>query len=229
MSTLAVEKAFKSSLLPAWRESGAAIEVEWNPTTVLMQRIKGGDRADAVVLIDAPMQELAASGIVLAESVVPIATAGLGLGVRSGSAVPDISTPEKFKQALLNARSIVVSRAGASGIYFSELVKRLGVKDEIDSKVIVIPAGFTGEKVVAGEAELAVQQISELMSVDGIEVVGPFPPPLQATTDFSVAIFADADQPEFARTFLKHLTSASAHEAYIKGGLTPRFAAPVIR
>ena len=223
MSTLAVEMAFKTWLLPAWRKSGAAIDVEWSPTAVLMQNIEGGRRADVVVLIDGPMARLASAGIVMPESVTPVATAGFGIGMRAGSVLPDISTSEKFKTALLEARSIVYSKTGASGIYFADLVTKLGIADEINAKSIVIPAGFTGEKVVTGEADLAIQQVSELMSVEGIEVVGPFPATLQVTTDFSAAIFVEAQQPELAWTFLAHLTSPAAHEAYSNGGLVARF------
>ncbi|MES5100008.1 substrate-binding domain-containing protein [Agrobacterium sp. BA1120] len=223
MSTLAVEKAFKTWLLPAWRESGQEIEAEWSPTTVLMENIEAGKRADVVVLIDGPMAKLSSAGIVLPESVTPVATAGFGLGARAGSALPDISTPAKFKEALLAARSIVYSKAGASGIYFAEVAKTLGIADEIAAKSIIIPAGFTGEKLVSGEADIAVQQISELMSVDGVDVIGPFPTEIQVTTDFSVAIFADAPNNALAQAFVAHLTSAQAHEAYSKGGLVARF------
>ncbi|MVA27298.1 substrate-binding domain-containing protein (plasmid) [Agrobacterium vitis] len=224
MSTLAVEMAFKTWLLPAWRESGRQIKVEWSPTTVLMENIEAGRRADVVVLIDGPMAKLASAGIVQTQSVTPIATAGFGLGARAGTALPDISTPEKFKAALLDARSIVYSRAGASGIYFAKVAEKLGIADEINAKSIIIPAGFTGEKVISGEADIAVQQVSELMSVEGVAVIGPFPAELQVTTDFSAAIFADAQNPELAQVFLAHLTSSEAHEAYSNGGLVARFA-----
>jgi hypothetical protein len=117
MSTLAVEKAFKTWILPAWQKNGAKLDVEWNPTTVLMQGINAGKRADIVILIDDPIDSLASTGVVVPESVTRIATAGFGLGIRAGSTMPDISTTEKFKAVLLQAPSIVYSRAGASGIY----------------------------------------------------------------------------------------------------------------
>ncbi|MDQ0346832.1 molybdate ABC transporter substrate-binding protein [Ancylobacter vacuolatus] len=227
MSTLAVEKAFKSRILPAWRELGREIEVAWSPTTVLMREVEAGARADAIVLIDGPMAELVAAGIVLAESVTPIAQARVGLGMRAGAIPPDISTPDRFRQVLLDAPSIAYSRTGASGIYFARLIAQLGIADEINAKAVVVPAGFTGEKILSGEAEFAVQQVSELMSVDGVEVIGAFPDEVQAPTDFSAAIFREAREPAAAQAFLAHLTSAAAHSAYSEGGLIARFDRPV--
>ncbi|TCK16581.1 molybdate transport system substrate-binding protein [Ancylobacter aquaticus] len=223
LSTLAVEKAFKSWILPAWHEQGREIEVAWNPTTVLMREVEAGARADVIVLIDGPMAQLAAAGVVLPESVTPIARARVGLGMRAGAAPPDISTPERLRQVLLGARSIAYSRTGASGIYFAGLISQLGIADDINARAVVIPAGFTGEKILTGEAEFAVQQVSELMSVEGVEVIAPFPDELQVPTDFSAAIFREAREPVAARAFLAHLTSAVAHRAYSDGGLIARF------
>lgn len=222
MSTLAVEVALKRSILPRWLAAGREIDVQWNPTAVLMDRVRNGERADVIIMIDEPMQSLADSGIVRAETVAPIARAGFGIAVRAGSTAPDISTPDAFKKAIASARAVAYSLTGASGIYFGELVERLGVGEEVKARAITIPAGFTAEKLINGEADLAVQQISELMSVDGVEIVGPFPDPLQKHTDFSAAIFADAKNPELAEEFIAHLTGPESHRAYGLGGLTSR-------
>lgn len=223
MSTLAVEKAFKTEILPSWTGAGHPLSVRWDPTTKLVEAIEAGARADVLVLIDAPMAKMAEAGIVLGDTITPIARAGIGLGKRAGSAMPDISTADSFRQALLDAKSIAYSLGGASGIYFGKLIQTLGIADQINAKAVTIPAGFTAEKVISGEAEMAVQQISELMSVDGIGIVGPFPPEYQVATDFSVAIFADAANPDAARDFLRHLTTDAARAAYARGGLAPRF------
>jgi molybdate transport system substrate-binding protein len=189
-----------------------------------MDRVRNGERADAIIMIDEPMRSLANAGVVRAETVTPIAQAGFGVAVRAGTPAPDISTPELFREALVSARAVAYSLTGASGIYFADLVEALGIAETVKARAVTIPAGFTAEKLITGEADLAVQQISELMSVDGVEIVGPFPEPLQKHTDFSVAVFSDATNPELAEEFVAHLTSLEADRAYRLGGLTSRVA-----
>lgn len=224
MSTLAVEVAFKRALLPAWEAAGHATEVVWAPTAVLIEQIRAGERADLVVLIDAPLAELAEAGIVRGESVTPIAQAMFGLGVRAGATRPDIATPDGFRAALLSARSVAYSRKGASGIYFAQLIERLGIAEAVNARATLIEAGFVAERLLTGEADLAVQQVSELMSIEGIDVVGAFPESLQQPTDFSAAIFTEAESPVLAQAFLRHLTTPAADAAYRSGGLTSRLA-----
>lgn len=222
MSTLAVELALKSALLPRWREAGRSVEVEWSPTGVLIDRVRAGERADVLIAIDQPIAELVEQGVLRAGSVRPLARASFGLGVRRGDPLPDISTPERFAQALVSARSVAYSLTGASGIHFRDVMERLNITDTVGAKATVIHAGFTADKVIAGEAELAVQQISELMSIDGVDVVGPFPEPYQKHTDFSAAIFTDTSNADVAEMFLDHLSDKQAAEAYSRCGLLPR-------
>jgi molybdate transport system substrate-binding protein len=221
MSTLAVELALQSALLPAWGED---VEMEWSPTGVLLDRVRAGERGDVLIAIDAPIAELVEQGVLRAGSVRPLARASFGLGVRRGEPLPDISTPERFAQALLSARSVAYSLTGASGIHFQDVIQRLGIAEAVGAKATAIHAGFTADKVIAGEADLAVQQISELMSIDGIDVVGPFPEPYQKHTDFSAAIFADTEVAELAEAFLDHLSGETADEVYARSGLLPRTA-----
>ncbi|OYR30976.1 molybdate ABC transporter substrate-binding protein [Brucella pseudogrignonensis] len=222
MSTLAVELALKTVLLPAWQTESRQVAVDWNPTGVLIDRVRNGERGDVLIAIDEPIENLVEAGILRAGSVRPIARASFGLGTRSGMAMPDISTPERFKQALLSARSIAYSQTGASGIHFRHVLERLGIAEAVNAKATIIHAGFTADQVIAGEADLAVQQISELMSIDGIDVVGPFPDPYQKHTDFSAAIFAEACSPEAAEDFLDHLSNGKAAAIYSRTGLLPR-------
>lgn len=223
MSTLAVEVALKRSLLPSFiGETGITPDATWNPTTVIMQRIREGGRADAIILIDKSMYELVERGIVDASSVSPIATAKIGVAVAGDATAPKLDTVEEFKAALLAARSVAYSRGGASGIYFAGLIERLGIADTVNARATIIPEGFTARQIVEGNADLAIQQISELMSVDGIKIAGPLPEDVQVDTDFSIAVFADAANPDEAAQLMEHLTSAEAAVAYEKGGLTSR-------
>jgi molybdate transport system substrate-binding protein len=225
MSTLAVELALKSALLPAWREAGRDAEIEWSPTGVLIDRVRAGGRGDVVIAIDQPIAQLVDDGVLRADSVRPIARASFGLGVREGADLPDISTPELFRRALVSARSVAYSLTGASGIHFQDVMHRLNIAKSVGARATAIPAGFTADKVTAGDADLAVQQISELMSIEGIEVVGPFPDPYQKHTDFSAAIFTEASNPRVAAKFLDHLSNSEAAKVYSRSGLLPRVAA----
>lgn len=220
MSALAVEVAFKRWIVPSFeQQTGIPTAFVWDPTTVLMRRVRDGERADIILAIDYAMDQLEQDGIIRRETRIPVARAMVGLGVRQGQPKPDISTVDALKKVLTGAHSVAYSLGGASGIYFQDLIKQLGIAEAVNSRAVTIPAGFTATKVVSGEAEFAVQQVSELMSVDGVDVVGRFPDEIQTFTDFSAAIFTDARQPDAAAAFLDALGSRAATAAYEKGGL----------
>jgi molybdate transport system substrate-binding protein len=141
--------------------------------------------------------------------------------VPSGAVHPEISTVGAFTNALLAARSVAYSKAGASGIYFDKLIERLGIADAIRTKATVIPAGFTAEKLLTGEADLAVQQVSELMVVPGVEIVGKFPEELQQVSSFSAAVMRGAANETAAARFVAGLVSKEAAAAYRATGIDP--------
>ncbi len=227
MSGLALEVAINRWLKPKFEaDSGIRLAIDWRPTAAIMKSIGEGQRADMIIAISDSMDRLVASGVVQAATRVTLADSVLGVGVRQGAPRPDISTVEAFKRAMVGARAVAYSRAGASGIYFAGLIERLGIADAVNAKAVVIPMGFTAEKVASGEAELAVQQISELMTVPGIDVVGPFPADIQVTSRFDAAIFTEAANPDGARALLRLLTSPAAAQDYADGGLISRLPAP---
>src|ERR1700704_4280916 len=112
------------------------------------------------------------------------------MGVKAGAPHPNIATEADLKATLLGARAVAYSRIGASGIFFAQLIERMGVAAEINAKARVVPSGFTAERLVTGEADLAVQQISELKLVPGVEIVGPIPRELQSPMVFSAGRLA---------------------------------------
>ncbi|MEP7456041.1 substrate-binding domain-containing protein [Phyllobacterium sp. SB3] len=219
MSTLAVELALKRSILPDWMEGGHNVQVFWNPTSILIDKVREGARSDVLIAIDEPTNSLAADGILRVDTVRPIAQAGFGVGVLAGGAIPDITTIDAFKSAVINARSIAYSLTGASGRHFLDVIEQLGIGDEVKRKAIGVPAGFTAQKIISGEADMAIQQISELMVVDGIHIAGPFPGELQKRTDFSAAVFAEAADVDAALAFIEFLTSPSSALAFSRYGL----------
>ena len=225
MSGLALEVAVNRWLKPQFEiDTSYRLEIDWRPTTAIMQSIEEGRRADLIIAIDGSMDRLVAEGIVRRDTRVVLADSVLGVGVRNGAVKPDVSTVASFKSAMVAARAVAYSKAGASGIYFAQLIERLGIAEAVNARAVVIPMGFTAEKVASGEADLAIQQISELMSVSGIDVAGPFPAEIQAVTTFDSAVFTDAVNPEGAAAFLKALTSPAAATAYVNGGLVSRLA-----
>lgn len=223
MSGLALEVAVNRWLKPAFEvQSPYRLEIDWRPTTAIMKSVAEGQRADVVIAIDGSMDKLCADRVVRPETRLRLADSVLGVGVRQGAAKPDVSSVEAFKRAMVGARAVAYSRAGASGIYFTGLIERLGIAAEVNARAVVIPMGFTGEKVASGEADVAIQQVSELMSVPGVDVAGPFPDEIQTVSTFDAAIFADAANPEGAAAFLALLASPAAAKAYADGGLVSR-------
>jgi molybdate transport system substrate-binding protein len=223
MSGLALEVAVNRWLKPKFEaETQHRLDIDWRPTTAIMQSIGEGRRADVIIAIAGSMDQLCSDGIVRPETRASLADSVLGVGVRQGAPKPDVGTVDSFKRAMLGARAVAYSKAGASGIYFAGLVDRLGIAKEVNARAVVIPMGFTAERVVSGEADLAIQQVSELMSVPGIDIAGPFPPELQTVSTFDAAVFADAANPAGAAAFMALLTSPAAAKAYADGGLVSR-------
>ena len=123
----------------------------------------------------------------VAASCVDLARSFVGIAVKAGAAHPDIATEAALRATLLGARAVAYSRIGASGIFFAQLIERMGIASEINARARIIPSGLTAELLVSGEADLAVQQLSELKQVAGTEVVGPIPRALQTPRCFPPA------------------------------------------
>lgn len=209
-------------LLPAFeRASGHKVSISYDTAILTLSRIKGGETADLVILSAPAIDELTKQGRIALGSSRTLARCGVGIAVRAGAPKPDIGSVEAFKRALLDAKSIAHTEAGASGIHFSGLIERLGIAAQVKAKARTRPGGLIGELVANGEAELAVQQIPELMAVAGIELVGPLPQELQSITTVTAAVFADARQPDAARAFLAFLSTPAAAGVFKANGLDP--------
>ena len=221
MCALVVRGAFDAHVVPACEAAGGRLAIDWAPTTVIMERIAAGASADAVLVLSDAMDRLVAEGRVEAQDRVAVARSRYGIAVRAGAPPPEIGSVEALKATLTGARSVAYSRTGASGIWFAGLLSRLAIAEAVNARATIIPQGFTAEKLVSGEADLAVQQISELMVVSGIEVVGPFPDPVQEETEFWAAPMRGRGAA--AARFLASLTTPEAAQAYRASGLTPAF------
>lgn len=183
-------------------------------------RLQRGEPADVVILARPGLDALVKQHKVIAASCVDLVRSLTGMAVRAGAPKPDISSLDAFKQTLLNAKSIAYSDS-ASGIYLStELFQRLGIAQQVLPKS-KRTTGQVGLAVARGDAEIGFQQISELMPVRGIEIVGPLPPGAQKITFFSAGIPVAAKNPDLARKLIQFLTSPEAHAAITKSGLEP--------
>jgi len=174
LSTLALKGAVERLAGQYQATTGVTLDADFAPTVGLMKRLSEGEMADVLILTREGVDELVAKGSIVAASKVDLARSYVGLAVKAGHAHPDIATEAAFRATLLAARSVAYSKIGASGLYFAELIQRLGIAAEINARA-TITAGFTAEQLITGAADLAVQQLSELKQVAGVELVGPIP------------------------------------------------------
>ena len=185
------------------------------------QPADGKGVADVVILTKEALDDLAASGTVVAASCADLARSYVGIAVKAGAGHPDIAPEAALRATLLGARSVAYSRPGASGILFTQLIDRLGIAAEINARAKIIPQGFTAELLVSGQADLAVQQISELKLVGGVEVVGPIPRELQSPAVFSAGRLAASNNVASSDRLLTFLASPEAVPALRESGLEP--------
>lgn len=222
LSTLALKGA-AGGLIASYEAAfgDGRIEADFAPTLALLERLRGGEAADVVILTREGLDALAREGAVVPQSCVDLARSYVGVAVKAGAVHPDIATEAALRAALLGARSVAYSRIGASGILFAQLIERLGIAAEINRRATILPSGFTAEKLASGEADLAVQQISELKQVDGVEVVGPIPHALQTPAVFSAGRMSASKKVDQADRLLRYLASTEVAPVLRDSGLEP--------
>jgi molybdate transport system substrate-binding protein len=202
------------------RTAGERLDIAWGSTQTLIDKIGGGEGGDLAVLSDEAIDDLIRKGRLVQGSRTDLARSFIGVAVRAGARKPDIGTADAFKAALLAARSVCYSRTGISGIYFKGLIERLGLADAVAPKTVLPPPGVAvGEALSRGDAEIGVQQISELIPFAGIEMVGPLPPPLQKVSVFSACLFAAAADAASARALVRALTAPAMRPLYERNGM----------
>jgi molybdate transport system substrate-binding protein len=220
LSTLALKGAVERLAGPYQTTTGVRLDADFAPTVGLMKRLREGETADVLILTREGLDELVTGGSVVAASKVDLARSYVGLAVKAGHARPDISTEAALRTALLAARSVAYSKIGASGLYFAELIQRLGIAAEINARA-TITAGFTAEQLMSGNADLAVQQLSELKQVAGVDIVGPIPLGLQTPAVFTAGRMASSAKAAEADALLKYLASPQVAPVLRDTGLEP--------
>jgi molybdate transport system substrate-binding protein len=220
LSTLALKGAVCSLAGPYQAAGGVRIDADFAPTLGLLDRLRMGEAADVVILTREGLDDLAGEGTVVAESCVDLARSFVGIAVKAGANHPDIATEPALRATLLGAR-VAYSRIGASGIFFAQLIEWLGIASEINAHARIIPSGFTAELLLSGEADLAVQQLSELKQVTGVEMVGPIPRALQIPAIFSAGRLAASHRAAQSDALLKFLASSEVAPVLRESGLEP--------
>lgn len=214
-------RSVMSELIAAFeRTSGHTVLIGWSTTNQILSRIRDGETADVVIATGPGIDELTKPGKIVAGSRAELGSTVVGIGVRAGAPKPDIDSVQAFKRALLAAKSITYATLGQSGAHFEQVIERLGIADQLQPKFRAIPGGLVGELVVRGEAELGVQMVSEILAVEGFELVGPFPPELQQVNSFSAAILTGTQRADAAKAFIQFLTTPAAVNVMKTGGFT---------
>jgi molybdate transport system substrate-binding protein len=221
-------KAVFEALAPQFEaKTGHRIAVTLGPSARLEKLIAEGEIADVAILAAAGAKDLAAQGKITAGSVTDLARSRIGIAVTKGAPKPDISSAESFKRVLLAAKAIAVSKptgGGQSGAHMAKVFEQLGIADTVQAKAKYGAggaAGLAGLVLLRGEADIGIQQMSELMAVDGIDIVGPLPDELQSVTLFTASIPANAKHPEAARVFIDLLVTPEAKSVIKAKGLEP--------
>jgi molybdate transport system substrate-binding protein len=227
LSTTAMKMVFEE-LAPAFEcGSGCRLAVNLGPSLQLEKRLREGEMADVAIVTRAGAEDLVARGKFAAGTLVDVARSLIGVCVAKGAARPNLSSAESFKQAMLGAKSIALSKpvgGGASGAHMAQVFDRLGITAQIEARAKYGVGGAKGLAALAvlrGEAEIGIQQMAELLAVPEIDVVGPLPAALQAVTQFTAAVPSGAPHGDAARALIGYLGSPAAKSVIKAKGLEP--------
>jgi len=221
LSTQATEEAYKELVPQFEKASGHKVTTVFTGTLDALKRLGNGEAYDLLIMARQQIDELSQSGKVVAGSRTDIAKSGVGVAVGKGKPKPDISTVDALKKSLLAAKSIGYS-TGPSGVYVISMFQKMGIADEIKTKLKQTPTGvFVGSIIASGEAEIGFQQVSELSFFPGIDYVGPIPAEVQLITIFSAGIPAGTKQADAAKALVSFITAPATAAIFKKHALDP--------
>ncbi len=222
MTSNALRTVF-GELIPAFaRAHGIKIAATYDPAKRVQKRLAAGETADVAVSNLPAVERMITEGLIDEASRREFARYGIGIAVKAGAPKPDISTVDAFKRTLLQARSIACTIEGSSGIYFAELVERLGIADAVNPKASRQPGGLCAEQLIDGRADIAIQQVPELLAAgSGIELAGLLPDALQKMSVLSAGVFKSSTQAAAGRTLIDFLATADAARLFKAAGFDP--------
>ena len=216
-------KAFVQPLIePFQRESGHTVMIEWQPMGTLVKSLAAGQPVDMVIVTSEVLEQLERDGRLPKGLGRPLARVGVGVAVHERAPDPDISNAEAFRRTLLAARSIVYidPAIGTSGKHVAQVFERLGIVEQMKPKTTRLKGGYVVEPVGRGEIELGIHQISEMLPVKGVRVVGPLPPELQKYTVYVAVSVPGSAQGAAVEAFIRHLTAPAARAGLARAGYT---------
>lgn len=221
MTSLATKDFLADFVVEYPKLTGQALVFENDGGVNLAKRVRQGEALDVVMLAAGVIEALVSEGRLLAGSKVDLVSSSAAVAVPLGAPRPDISTEAAFRQAILSANSVCYS-TGPSGVYLDKLFAQWGIAEAIKSKLLLAPSGMpVGSLLAAGKAELGIQQMSELIHIAGIKVLGTLPPPISLITTFSAGISPTCTQVDAVRKMLDYMKSPAATASKRKNGLEP--------
>lgn len=207
------------------RETGDRLVITLGATGGLVTRVNNGEAFDVIIISNTALENLAKQGKVVDQGRTDLARAGIAVAIRRGAARPDISSVESFKRALLAAKSIAYTNpadGGVSGVYVAQLIKKLGLTEQLAPKIRLARGGTSsGVLVASGEAEIAIQMASDLIPVPGVEVVGPLPAEIQSFAVLSAGVSTGSADRAAAKQFILLLSSPTVYPVLRETGLEP--------
>lgn len=222
LSAGAVEPGLHAAVEAFRKATGDEVKVRFATAPALRQKVGSGESADVLIAPPAVIEELAKTGKVDAQMRVPVGRVGVGVAVRQGAAVPDVSSPEALKSAVLDAESIVYNQA-STGNYVHGLLQRLGIADQIAEKTKRYPDGdaVMAHLIKGSGKEVGFGAITEIMlnTDKGLRFVGPLPGGIQNYTTYAAAPLASATNPGGGKKFIDYLSSAEAKKIFAAKGI----------
>jgi molybdate transport system substrate-binding protein len=204
------------------RETGHRLVIDNDTAGALQRRIAAGEAFDVVFSSPASLQPLAQAGRLAGEPPLPLARVAIGVAVRKGAPLPDISSVAAFRALLLDARSVAYidpAAGGSSGIYLDRLFEQWGIAPQVRAKAVLVPGGLVATRVVDGQADVAIHQISEILAVPDAVLVGPLPAEIQNYTVYAGALSAQTTKAAAARELLAALRGPRAAEILKSRGM----------
>ena len=224
-STVGVKSVLEDLVPKFEKATGHKLAITWSTASLLAKRVQAGEQADALILIKGNLETLQKEGKIMPGTDVIFSKSIFAVGVKAGAPKPDISTPDALKQALLASKAVSYTdpaTGGAIGIYTAKQIAKLGITEQMKGKT-KHPAsgGFSGSLLVDGQADIAINSKPELLSVPGVEVVGPLPGDMAYTVIYAAGVQSGAAQADAAKALVKYLMSPEAQDVFKAKGFDP--------
>ena len=229
MSAGAVQPMVESLGAEFERETGHKLNLNFGTAGALRERLKAGEKADLAVLSASAIEALEKTGLFVPGTRTDLGRTVTGVAIRDGAPMPDISTPEAFKQALLNAKRVSYTdpkAGGSSGNFFAGLLEQLGIAEAVNVKALLRGRGYeVAQAVASGEADIGTTFVSEILTVKGAKVAGPLPPGIANVNTYTGAVLAGSAHRDIAAALIRKLVNPATRGRWTAAGLEPAFPA----